>query len=564
MSPRAKRALYAIIALVIFVVSTGVAFLLLYLFHMPPFTLHPSPSPRAHWKVTTVYRLNGTGTVTALAVDGSGSVYAAAYGPGVDVSTPFAPRVEGSGCFVTKLNFNATGSLKGTPTPLVGRLLTCGCNTPSTYNYFLPVYDATATVTPPINLPAAPLTIKVLNVSWLNSESLLEDVYGLALDASGNLYVSEATLGDVFYTNPTGMSSYLKQHSDQDSASGYGGHVRIGSLMYNFASITGSDAYGSFVYFQDVALHGNVSVPCNGASCVLCTDCFLAGMTTAQGVSVDGISYLGDFTAQGINQTYFGSREAIVSGQPTTGTYKSTAVAQPVCFYNSKQTGTGHFSSSSDTTALIDNTTNMFLSNRGFLNQPKGIAFDRHGNFYIAEETCIRVIPAGATMSVVYAGNCLKPGHYDSPLPDQTRFGSITALVVDESFNLYVSDTGNNVIRVVQWNGNSTVLGQTRVAGILNVTTIVTASALEFSAPQGLALMGNSLYVADTGNHVIKQLFFDGTVKVVAGTTGVRGAADGADSSTFSNPTSLAVDHKTGNLYVGDDTGVRRMVLSYY
>lgn len=538
----------------------------MYLLHIPPFKLHPSPPARAHWKVTTVFRLNGTGTVTALAVDGSGSVYAAAYGPGVDVSTPFAPRIEGSGCFVTKLNFNATGGLRGTPTPLVGQLFTCGCNTPSTFNYFLPTYDAQAQPNSPITLPAAPLTIKVLNVSWLNSESLLEDVYGLALDGSGNLYVSEATLGDVFYTSTTGMSSYLKQHSDPDSASGYGGHVRIGSLMYNFARQTGADAYGSFVYFQDVALHGNLSVPCDSStqSCVLCTDCFLAGATSSQSYAVDGIAYLGDFSANGINQTNFDTRNTIVNGEPKTGTYKSTATAQPVCFYNSKQPGLGHFSSSSDTTTLIDNTTNMFLSNRPFLQQPKGIAFDRHGNFYVAEETCIRVIPAGGTLSVVYAGNCLKTGHNDSPLPDHALFGSITALVVDESFNLYVSDTGNNVIRVVAWNGNHTVLGQTRIAGILNVTTIVTASALEFSAPQGLALMGDSLYVADTGNQVIKQLFFDGAVKVLAGTAGVRGAADGADSSTFSNPTSLAVDHKTGNLYVGDDTGVRRMVLSYY
>ncbi|MDR3417622.1 MAG: NHL repeat-containing protein [Nevskia sp.] len=74
-----------------------------------------------------------------------------------------------------------------------------------------------------------------------------------------------------------------------------------------------------------------------------------------------------------------------------------------------------------------------------------------------------------------------------------------------------------------------------------------------FSNPQGLAFdaKGN-LYVADTGDHIIRKVTPSGQVTTIAGSSGQRGTVDGAGSNArFSLPNAIAVD-KQGNLYVAD------------
>ena len=80
-----------------------------------------------------------------------------------------------------------------------------------------------------------------------------------------------------------------------------------------------------------------------------------------------------------------------------------------------------------------------------------------------------------------------------------------------------------------------------------------------FNRPMGIALdrrTGN-LYVADTGNHTIRKVTPEGVVTTLAGKAGECGTADGkiiADpkiTARFCGPRGIAID-KSGNIYVAD------------
>ncbi|MGN0710885.1 MAG: S-layer homology domain-containing protein [Anaerovoracaceae bacterium] len=105
-------------------------------------------------------------------------------------------------------------------------------------------------------------------------------------------------------------------------------------------------------------------------------------------------------------------------------------------------------------------------------------------------------------------------------------FNRPTGLATDEDGNLYIADTGNNAVRMMDKKGK--------------VTTLVSG----LSAPMGLAWLDGSLYIADTGNHrVVRYSIEEKKLFDVAGDE---------NETVFSNPIGLALDSKTGAVFVGD------------
>src|SRR5262249_47397616 len=76
----------------------------------------------------------------------------------------------------------------------------------------------------------------------------------------------------------------------------------------------------------------------------------------------------------------------------------------------------------------------------------------------------------------------------------------------------------------------------------------------QFNSPEGIAAADGSLYVADSGNAVIRRIdIATGAVPTLAGSPGVRGSVDGTgNAARFSVPTSVAADG-LGHLFVSDD-----------
>lgn len=132
------------------------------------------------------------------------------------------------------------------------------------------------------------------------------------------------------------------------------------------------------------------------------------------------------------------------------------------------------------------------------------------------------------------------------------KLGTPSAIVVDKDGFLIVADSGaHSIKRINPTNGEISV-----VAGIENKSGFAdgaAASAL-FNAPIGVAVdKENRIYVADTYNDKIR-IIENGTVRTLAGTT--RGFADGAIAK-FDTPCGIAVDNAVEILVA--DTGNRRI-----
>ncbi len=81
-----------------------------------------------------------------------------------------------------------------------------------------------------------------------------------------------------------------------------------------------------------------------------------------------------------------------------------------------------------------------------------------------------------------------------------------------------------------------------------------------FDEPRDVAIdPSGNLFVADTGNHVIRKITPDGVVSTFAGTPRVAGSEDGPGAlARFTYPGGLTVD-RAGNVYVADNQTIRKV-----
>jgi sugar lactone lactonase YvrE len=127
---------------------------------------------------------------------------------------------------------------------------------------------------------------------------------------------------------------------------------------------------------------------------------------------------------------------------------------------------------------------------------------------------------------------------------------------------LYIADTDNHVIRALSLATRrvSTLAGKAGEMGSVDGT----GDAARFTAPQALAVVGDLLYVADTDAHAIRRLdLVSHEVTTLAGTLLADGAADGnGPTARFRFPKGLVADGTTA-LYVADsyNHAIRRVSL---
>jgi sugar lactone lactonase YvrE len=151
-------------------------------------------------------------------------------------------------------------------------------------------------------------------------------------------------------------------------------------------------------------------------------------------------------------------------------------------------------------------------------------------------------------------------------------------VAVGSNGTIYVSDTGNNVIRKIASDGTVTKLAGNFLGsadagfrgssdggflgssdGIYSGSADGTGAEAGFKNPQGLALdKDGNILVADRKNHAIRQLTPNGAVTTIAGsfsgsgTEGLTGSSDGvALEARFNHPSDVAVD-ANGNIFVAD------------
>jgi DNA-binding beta-propeller fold protein YncE len=144
-------------------------------------------------------------------------------------------------------------------------------------------------------------------------------------------------------------------------------------------------------------------------------------------------------------------------------------------------------------------------------------------------------------------------------------FSYPTGITMDGAGNLYIADQANNQIRKLITNATTgavtaSTLSGTVAPGSSNATAI--GQIASFNNPSGVAYdatTGN-IYVADFGNHTIRRITSAGAVNVFAGVSGSSGNNNDIIPATgtaqainprFNSPAGVAVD-AVGNVYVAD------------
>jgi len=181
------------------------------------------------------------------------------------------------------------------------------------------------------------------------------------------------------------------------------------------------------------------------------------------------------------------------------------------------------------------------------------LSVDTQGTLYVVDtgNYCIHVVTPAGDISVFAGGS--GSAFLDHAERSNARFMWPLGISIDAQ-TFYVTDAGNsNRIRKVT-EGVSTLAG----AGTANLQNGMGADA-HFNAPDGITIdLEGTLYVADSGNNCIRKVRPDGLVSTFVG-NGTPGFADGtADIARFSHPGGVAIDDRTGTLYVAD-TGNNRI-----
>jgi hypothetical protein len=163
--------------------------------------------------------------------------------------------------------------------------------------------------------------------------------------------------------------------------------------------------------------------------------------------------------------------------------------------------------------------------------------------------------PQGRAMSTL-AGSAGHPGFADGT-GSAARFDTPRGIATGDDGSIYVSDSGNHVVRRITPDGVvTTIAGTPGVAG---------SDDTHFNTPSGIDVdAGGRVFVVDTFNHAVRMIAPDGKIVTVAGQLGVSGFADGdAATAKFNAPVGLKVA-PDGSLVVAD-TGnnvIRRVTLS--
>ncbi len=183
---------------------------------------------------------------------------------------------------------------------------------------------------------------------------------------------------------------------------------------------------------------------------------------------------------------------------------------------------------------------------------PVGLAIDASNDIFIADSGNNRVREIGPNgVITTAAGNGTASFSGDGGPASSAGLSGVTGVGVDASGNLYIADSGNNRVRKVTpkgiistlaGNGNSAVSGDGGPAASaqLSATSIVLDPA-------------GDIFIGDAANYRVREISTSGIITTLAGAgtpgySGDGGSARGAQLSTFHE---MAVD-PLGNLYIAD------------
>lgn len=344
---------------------------------------------------------------------------------------------------------------------------------------------------------------------------------GIALDAAGNLYVTDANNHAIRRVTPAGDVTTLA-----------GGVAEEGS-------VDGSGSSARFAFPAGVALDaaGNVYLADSDNNTV-------RKMAPDRSVS----TFAGAAISFGSSDGTDGAAQFFYPEGLAADAQRNVYVADSSNHTIRKITPAGVVSTFAGKAGEHSATDGAGADARFFF--PNGVVTDATGNLYVTDSNnhTIRKITAAGVVST-FAGTAGQSGSADGS-GAAARFFYPIGIAIDAAGTLYVTDTNNQTIRKITTAGVvSTLAGKALLYG----STDGNGAAARFLFPQGIATdAALNVYVADGANHTIRKITQAGDVSTFVGSAGQSGSTDGLGTAArFYNPSGVVTD-SAGNLYVAD------------
>lgn len=188
----------------------------------------------------------------------------------------------------------------------------------------------------------------------------------------------------------------------------------------------------------------------------------------------------------------------------------------------------------------------------GEFDTPSAIAFDPNGDLIVADSGShtIKKVNIKSGAAEIVAGAAGKFGFADGAA-QSALFNAPVGVAVGRDGRIFVADTYNDKIRVIENGQVSTVAGS--VQGFADGA----GATAKFDTPLGVAVLeSGDLIVTDSKNRRLRVVETNGAVSTLAG----DGAANSRDGfpldSSFVEPTAVTVG-KNGVIYVADGNSIR-------
>lgn len=190
------------------------------------------------------------------------------------------------------------------------------------------------------------------------------------------------------------------------------------------------------------------------------------------------------------------------------------------------------------------------------LHAPTGLAVDAQDNVYVADSlnnVIRKITPEGVTTT--FAGIANEMGGYKDGSVAEAAFNEPMGLAIDEKGGLYIADSGNHLIRYIYDGKVTTVAGKaTKVDELTGYMAggYVNGQSSEarFNRPRGLAYAEGVLFVADSLNNRIRAVQLSGKVITISGKSAPGDKVGAAEEAQFNQPSALLYVY--GKLYVSD------------
>jgi sugar lactone lactonase YvrE len=439
---------------------------------------------------------------------------------------------------------------------------------------------------------------------------------GIAVDASGNLYVSDfgnnsirkitsagaVTTFKTGLTGPAGLCLdatatflYVAEQSSNDvkkitvatpatvvtygvpGTPGNQNGTSAANQRYRNPTDVKMDAAGN-VYIVDAGNHcirklvGNVSSTLSGPTTNPGTTGYVNGAGTVAkfnapvGLAVDGYAncnlYVGDYGNNDIRMITSAGVASLLTGSSTQASGRADGTAAAATF---------------------SNPSSAYVSPAGII-YVTDYANNSIRQIAITGYSITPALPAGLSFDVttgVISGTATTVGNTTHTTTGRNYYGTSTS----PSLSITVTNTpalsnyspstrnyvANTVMSLAPVNTGGTVPGNaySTVSNVIGSgtagTTNGTRTASRFTGPTGITIdLGGLMYIADKGNQLIRKVPLTGNLTTLAGTVSATGNVDGTGTgASFNNPSDITAD-AAGNLYVADmgNHKIRKIIAS--